>query len=472
MAILQKWIGYGIALAGWLIIASAFLYSLAHSPVTIPWYVFYIAASTALLLIVINPRINTASISIPNRWFLIAVTILFIMSRAIWIAYVPTQPFSDFQSYDWLAKAFSTGHPIEGNLDIGIKIMSWGYPTILGGLYFLFGHSLLVAKIFNIVLGLGSMLVIFWIAQQLASSGLAKITTLIFLFWPSQLMMTSVLASEHLALLLVTLVIALTIRVLSSPDRWVVKAVLLGLTLALAILARSALVALFLTSLFAIFLFKEKGKIKTMLVVVTSLIIFYAAYLGGLWMIYHQVPEPGIFDSLLKGVNITSNGEWNEEDAINFVSSESLAQANQKAWREIVRRITADPLGEIKLFLRKPLLNWGNETYATLWSTTSLEDTCKNCWNSRLTDIWNLIAQTYHELLLGFGAMGFFLLYRTPAPKWGAGIWLAAIYLVLGTGMHMVLEFQPRYHYVMEPALMLVVMEGIKNSSLLNRPES
>jgi hypothetical protein len=446
VAILQKWVGYFIALAGGVLSASAFLFGIYNAPFTIPWYLFYLAAALIFFIPILGLHVKSIPFSIPDKWFLVTVALLFILSRVLWIAKIPTQPFSDFYYYDHLANILSTGKPILGNLGIGYEIMSWGYPFILGIIYSIFGHSIWAVKIFNVLIGLCTLLVIFWIGRRVVDSGFAQGVTLLFLFWPSQLIMTSVLASEHLALLVVVLSIGLIAPALNSRGNTIRGAVLPGIILAFAVITRSALWAFFLAVLIAIFL--TKGIHKIIFAMLTSFVITYAIYLGGVQIIYHQGPKPGLFDSLLKGTNIKSNGSWNEEDALSFLNSETITQANQKVWREIVRRISEDPLAEIKLAFRKPLLNWSNETYATIWSTSHLEDNCSGCWNNHLKNLWDLISQTYHELILGFGAVGFYHLFRTPSKEWKAEIWMFTLYLIMGTALHMVLESQPRYHYV------------------------
>lgn len=64
----------------------------------------------------------------------------------LWVIFVDTKPFSDFEYYYNLAVSIANGG------EWGDTYTSVGYSIVLGGLFKLFGASLALGKIFNLVL--------------------------------------------------------------------------------------------------------------------------------------------------------------------------------------------------------------------------------------------------------------------------------------------------------------------------------
>ncbi|HSN58057.1 MAG TPA: hypothetical protein VLR72_01100, partial [Clostridiaceae bacterium] len=77
-----------------------------------------------------------------NKFVLLAGAIFSI----IWVMLVDAKPFSDFQYYYDVAVNVANG------LQWGNTYTAVGYSIILGGLFKIFGASLMTAKIFNIFL--------------------------------------------------------------------------------------------------------------------------------------------------------------------------------------------------------------------------------------------------------------------------------------------------------------------------------
>src|SRR5688572_18807224 len=168
-----------------------------------PWYdyIYPIALWGAVLLFAISPGILRRPRS--DKAFLAIILLLFLLSRLAWVLLVPTLPFSDFDEYNRWAAIFGQFQPIQGDmfrLSINLVMQPWLYPISLGILYDVFGRHLIVAELSNIVAGTITLLLIFLLARQLFGSKVGRLSAMLFLLWPNQLMYTSVLASEHLAL--------------------------------------------------------------------------------------------------------------------------------------------------------------------------------------------------------------------------------------------------------------------------------
>lgn len=132
------------------------------------------------------------------------ITILGMLISVLWIKEVNTQPISDFSYYNELAKQIANGG-VWGN-----TYTSVGYSIILGFIYSIFGSSLIVAKIFNLVLTLISYIIVYNLLKKIdLSETRRRIIYALFVFFPNNIFYNSIVGNEILftnILLLITLI--------------------------------------------------------------------------------------------------------------------------------------------------------------------------------------------------------------------------------------------------------------------------
>jgi len=135
-------------------------------------------------------------IVITHHWFLPFCLISGVVLRLLWIWFVTTPQVSDFVWYYHRALSIAEGH---GYSVDGIPTAYWpvGYPGFLGVLFRLCGPSLLVAKLVNIILYTGGVLLIYWVSKRLVGSEpAARITVCLLCFYPNEVAYTSLLSTE------------------------------------------------------------------------------------------------------------------------------------------------------------------------------------------------------------------------------------------------------------------------------------
>jgi len=442
---------------GFLIFASTLIYAIRNAYINIPWEYYYIITLLILLLILYYYYKPFPFRKIQERWFLIGIISIFIITRTAWVYFVPTQPFSDFSTYFYLAGLFSKGAPVLNKLPTTILLSSLGYPLILGFIFFIFGKSILVAKIFNIILGAATLIVIYKFCRRLGGESLAQKAATLFILWPTQIVMTSVLASEHLAMFLVFLAFELTAELYNRIN--LKYAILTGIVLGIVFIVRSPAISAIVAILLV--LFTSKGAYKNGIILISTIIIVYLTCAFSVQVIYKlKIPSQLYFNTLI-GTNIEANGAWNEADANKFTSFATIADANKFAMNETFRRIKNDPIGIVGLMFRKVFYTWSDETNAIYWSTTHLDSTCQNCWNDNIANLSNIIVESYHIFALGLISISFIIILIN-INLWKHDFWILLIYLILGTAIHMISEAQPRYHYIMEPVLFIIGPYGLQ----------
>lgn len=121
------------------------------------------------------------------------ILILGLVASILWVILVDTMPFSDFKYYYDLAVDIANGLPW------GDTYTSIGYSIVLGGIFKLFGASLMNAKIFNLILTLISNICFLSILDKLdINEKERKIIFSLFVFMPNNIFYNSILANEIL----------------------------------------------------------------------------------------------------------------------------------------------------------------------------------------------------------------------------------------------------------------------------------
>lgn len=134
---------------------------------------------------------NTGSV----RW-MVSVCVLAAVLRAAWVLYVPSLPVSDFAWYDdraWeMARGLGFGHPHP------TAYRSVGYPVFLAAIYLPAGHSILAAKLGQVLITSLFPLVIFGLVKTTGNLAAAKLSALAIAVYPPYIFSTSLLASENI----------------------------------------------------------------------------------------------------------------------------------------------------------------------------------------------------------------------------------------------------------------------------------
>ena len=121
------------------------------------------------------------------------VLLLGLITSILWVTFVHTIPFSDFKYYYDLAIDIANGLPW------GDTYTSVGYSIVLGGIFKLFGASLIKAKIFNLILTLISNICFLSILDKIDISEKGrKIIFALFVFMPNNIFYNSILGTEIL----------------------------------------------------------------------------------------------------------------------------------------------------------------------------------------------------------------------------------------------------------------------------------
>ncbi|MGD0766151.1 MAG: glycosyltransferase family 39 protein, partial [Dehalococcoidia bacterium] len=167
--------------------------------------------------------------------------------RLSWVASVremPDKAMADPLFYDSAARMLAAG---KGYLHLnGVPTAEWppGYPLLLAAIYKVFGHSIALAKLVNILAGAGTCLLVYLIAKRTFNVAVGLVAAFILALFPSQIFFSTLLMTEVLSAFLVALLLFIVITFTLNTISWR-RVLLVGLLLGAMSLIRGETVFLF-----------------------------------------------------------------------------------------------------------------------------------------------------------------------------------------------------------------------------------
>jgi hypothetical protein len=143
--------------------------------------------------------------AITHPHFVPACLVLGTLVRLAWIWLVDADQVADYLWYQKFAVNIAAGKGYSIN---GVPTGYWpiGYPGFLGGIFYFLGPSVLVGKLANVVLYVGTIFLTYKLSERLFhSEPAARITLGILSFYPDHIAFTALLSSEILFVFLVAL---------------------------------------------------------------------------------------------------------------------------------------------------------------------------------------------------------------------------------------------------------------------------
>ncbi len=426
----------------------------------ITWYGFGISAGSAtswimtfvvigaVALVAVGPRLN----KIPRRVFWVGLIGFFLLSKIAWLLLVSTQPTSDFANYDAAGRAVANGLGINPVTNNGLN--GWGYPFFLGLIYKIFGASINVAKIANLVLDLAALAALYRIGLLAFGTLTARWAMLLFTVWPIQIAYTSVLGTEHLSIALGLVGILWVVMAIKGQHAY--RNMLIGgLWLALGYLTRPSTLAFVAAGALAVFFIP--GVFKRSLVLAMLLLAAFAG-LNGLyslslqWFNSGNTPDPQWYygANLVFGSNYQSGGAWNEEDQKLLGSWPKDQLLNNALQLVKVRFSSYSPLQVLDLAARKANYYWNAVYYGVHWSA-NFRFGPQMVLSPKFQPLYN--AQFYFQaLVILLAVLGGAAAFRRP----DAFLGLVMFSALFATLIHVFVVSDARYQYSFEPMLMLL----------------
>lgn len=425
-----------------------------------------------------------------TQLFLLITIVFSIILRISWVYLVKAIPLSDFYTYHTLAGALADGDILYPKF-ISLFPHVFGYSRVLSVVYSLFGQNTANAVVFNIVLNIGILLLIYYIAKTLYDEKTGLVAAIIYTFWPSQIFYNSLVLTEPFFTFGILLLIAFYLYVLKCFNKTVWKICgfsLIGVMAGCLKYIRPAAIILVLSFIihFLLLHYKHnphnKAARKEIIVRVGLCILLICTYSVTSKLILNSIEDSvgvevakkssGFY--ILAGLNIESEGRWSLKDsstleeliAKGFTSEEIHQQLTEMG---INRLKSMDLFSFLKLQINKNKHMWGNDSRSIDYIKSSYSPASRI--NISKHAGWLVVtADSYYFFFLALSCAALFIVKSEDNKKETVLNASYIIYLyILGTvAAHMLVEVHSRYHYPVIPlicvpaALLLTRTEKIK----------
>lgn len=380
-----------------------------------------------------------------------AAGLLFAGLRIVAAVAAPAPITSDWERYHRIAVDIAANGP-------RFDIVPTGFPTLLGGVYAIFGSGPPVGRAVQVVIGLGIAALVYLIAARGWNHRVALVALVLIALAPSQIFIGTVLASEPLYTLLLLAAVALLIGP-PGTGRWIAVGALLGASA----YVRATSVALL--PLLAWLAWRVAGTVRpwrapaaivaTFVLVLVPVVAWNWATLGSPSVSTSRV---GNF-SLMVGLNRETGGRWSQADLDLVGGAYGTPESERIAADVALDRLTGDPAGSAALMLAK-FASWGREDYGAFWAIGVVDD--GPAW--RVTSLASQAWWAIITVLATLAAVRHGDRHRVVA---AAGLVVIGVTLV-----HALLETQGRYHSYVVPLLAILAAAALAGAGRFGSEEA
>lgn len=440
-------------------------------------------------------RLELEDVIRKKRFIANAVEALFavaILAAAVWMRLATLQNFpveqdGNAKTYIEIAQLLNRGTlQQEGKgycSTLALFPKTYGYASFLALVFRIWGDRFAVAQYANLVLAAATVFLTYRTGRLAGGRAAGLSAMLLAAFWPSQVLYVSIVSSEALLSFLMMLGIYLFILSVKActvemkhPGFGVLLYIAIGIVLGLcAAVGNVAVVVIAAMILYVfpckLFLPAEQVEQVSISMMILSkgwlrcliMVLCYALVASGTATTVRSATNRSVASGttalgyeLMVGLNQTSGGNWNEEDANylleTFNRTEDADQAHLACRDLAVIRLRQNPRGTADLLLKKMDQLLGDDNYSVAWDVELLQQQGnltpqREAFLLRAAEWGNL----FYLICLAFSAVAAIFLWKK-----GNDIEFFFILVFVGiTAAFLLLEIQNRYHY---PALLLLAV--------------
>ena len=418
-----------------------------------------------------------------SRTFIPICLVLALALRVGWLLFVSPAPVSDFRWYFERGRDMAAGYgysmqtgdfwpdnvaPPFLSAEPGRQLTAYwpvGYPAFLAGLFFVFGPSIWVGQIANLVLSGLILILAYQIAKRLFQSELSgRLTLLLLAFYPDHIFYTSLIATEILFLFLLLLT-GLFLLLAQNNLRWAVAA---GVVCGLACLVKPQTIlvpGLVIASQFA----RELGwpALRHYLKIgLISYLLLGLTLVPWTWRNYTLFNDVVFISTnggynLLVGNNPHADGAYGHHKPITAMLSDVSDEQTRdaKATALAISYIREHPWQTIKLWPQKVWHLYKRESIGLYWNQQGLSAEM----NQRFATLFAILmtfAQIYYGVLAILFAGSLFTLKRVYS-RIGLYPFLPISFIIYFTGITILTFGIGRFHFPIIPWVIMVIGAGI-----------
>lgn len=375
--------------------------------------------------------------------------------------------------------AFSASNTLNFSDDFHLIYTHWIlYPTIIHGIYQIFGSSQLVALLTSAVILIVASILVYKVSSLLFKNKTAGfVSALLYIFWPSNILYTLIFTQEHICLLLLLIVLYLFLIIENKEDlklsiKNVILLLLIGICLGLSTFFKNFAPAFIIAFIIYYFLrgFTEKNIKKYTLIKLGTIVIILIGFVATKNLVFigidhlagHTVArnitpcylnvglnKKGVYDAVIYGEYENAVRENNYDydkanDEIMDLLKKRLSDKDASIWQE-------------DFFDNKANIIFGNDSAKISWVVDSINATGTMQITNFIENDYNDWNNYYFIILVTLMTLGLISMNKNKDLK------KFLLYLVLFGSLLLLLlvEAQNRYMYAVQPIICILATGGL-----------
>lgn len=415
----------------------------------------------SILIIKLSRKNQNRLDSVSSTKLLIIISIICFAVKFLWIYTMRMQPWVDYATFYYSAVELSNSW-VYNSKYIALFPHILGYSSFLSCFFKIFGESVFLATLLNVLLTVISGIFIFKIIENMICKTSATCAYVLWIICPSQTIYNCLVLSDPLYTTLILFFVYFVTNISKKEKllNWI-KMLFYGGIAAIILqginvnrpIAAVLIIALFIWVFILRFKeLKKKDYLKKWLSFFGVLIVIYLS-LGYLWNLYFvsrigEAPAsiPGY--NIYVGFNESSKGAWNkaDNDLLYSYSEQEGATADwaqKQMFEEAKKRITSGSINFSVLLKNKLSVFLGKDSACV--------DYCKPVIKE--PQYMNMICNTFYYCIIFMGVLGALKMMKI-SHKLSA--FILPLYVIGITCAQMLVEVAPRYHYSVLPFLIMI----------------
>lgn len=375
--------------------------------------------------------------------------------------------------------AFSASNTLNFSSDYHRVFTHWIlYPTLIHGIYQIFGSSQLVALLTSAVILIVASILVYKVSSLLFKNKTAGfVSALLYIFWPSNILYTLIFTQEHICLLLLLIVLYLFLIIENKEDlklsiKNVILLLLIGICLGLSTFFKNFAPAFIIAFIIYYFLkgFTEKNIKKYTLMKLGTIVIILIGFITTKNLVFIGIdhlaghPVARNITPCYLNVGLNTNGTYNAgiyNEYFNAVKENDYDydKANDEIMDLLKKRLSDKnaSIWQEDFFDNKAKIIFGNDEAKIFWVVSSI--------NAKGTmQITNFIENDYKDwnnnyfiILVTLMSLGLISMNKNKDLK------KFLLYLVLFGSLLLLLlvEAQNRYMYAVQPIICILATGGL-----------
>lgn len=369
------------------------------------------------------------------------------------------KPISDFGWYFQRGQSIADGAGYSVN---GVPTAYWpvGYPGFLAIIFSIFGDSLFLAKLANVILYLAIIILAYLFSKRMfQNEQAARITLFILAFYPNHIAYSSLLASETIF----TFSLILGAVLFISTQERIGSLVITGLCWGLAALVKPQ--AILVPMIFLLVYYtNKKTLLKSGAVIYLMFLLTLAPWMGRNYLVLGKpILSTNGSINLLIGNSPYSDGSyiWNQELKSLLGDTKDEVDRDNTASKLAINYIINNPVKTIMLWPKKIFYLYAADFEGISYNQAGMAQS--PVINGKYVfGALKAIAQVYYMLTTGLFFVAIPLIFREEKRRW-IGLFLIIYFTLIALAFF----GSPRFHFPLIP--WIAIYSGIGGIAVLNR---